>query len=101
MSRDARIGDALARFVGPRVDRAIVVTRVQIPRLLKLGYRPERIRVIHNAVPELDPEPRRQPQCGPASGFERDEFLAVLVATLRPEKSADVFIRAVQNGESA
>ena len=87
--------EGLARLVGPRVDRAIVVSRFQIPRLLRQGYRPERIRVIHNAVPELiasaDPASVRA-----SFGVREGEFLAVLVATLRPEKSADVFVRAVQ-----
>ena len=87
--------EGLARLIGPRVDRAIVVSRFQIPRLLRQGYRPERIRLIHNAVPELiasaDPASVRA-----SFGVREGEFLAVLVATLRPVKSADVFVRAVQ-----
>ncbi len=87
--------EALARLVGPRVDRTIVVSRVQIPRLVRFGYRPERIRVIGNAVPELSPS---EPPAAVRSSFgvRSDEFLAVLVATLRPEKSVDIFIRAVR-----
>jgi glycosyltransferase involved in cell wall biosynthesis len=82
-------------MVGPRVDCAIAITQHQVPRLLKLGYRRDRIRVIRNGVPEIEAS------TSPSSvrsrlGIERDAFLAVLVATLRPEKDPGVFVRAVQ-----
>jgi glycosyltransferase involved in cell wall biosynthesis len=87
--------EALARLIGPRVDHAIVVSPTQIPRLLALRYRAGRIRVIPNGVPkpivtESSPSVRSH------LGVREDDFLAVLVATLRPEKSADVFLNAVQ-----
>jgi glycosyltransferase involved in cell wall biosynthesis len=87
--------EGLSRLIGPRADRTIVVSRSQIPRLLKLGYREERIRVIHNGVPESTVT---EASSSPRSrlGFSADHYLAVLVATLRPEKSVDVFVRAIQ-----
>jgi glycosyltransferase involved in cell wall biosynthesis len=87
--------DVLNRFIGPRVDGAIIVSNGQIPKLLKLGYRPEGIRVIDNGVPI--PIPAEAASVVRARLSVRpDEFLAVLVATLRPEKSAHVFVSAVQ-----
>jgi glycosyltransferase involved in cell wall biosynthesis len=91
---------ALNRLVGPRVDSAIVVSDVQIPELVKLGYRPEMIRVIHNGVPA--PIPREDAAVVRARlGVRPDEFLALLVATLRPEKSVHVFIEAVRRANRA
>jgi glycosyltransferase involved in cell wall biosynthesis len=90
----ARHRDALSRMIGPRVDCAIAISERQIPRLLKLGYRRDRIRIIRNSVPDIAAQV-------PASlvrsqlGVDRDAFLAVLVATLRPEKDPALFVRAV------
>jgi glycosyltransferase involved in cell wall biosynthesis len=87
--------NALHRLVGPRVDHAIAVSGVQIPRLLDFGYKPERIRVVPNGVPEPIPT-QTSSVVRPRFGVRGNDFLAVLVATLRPEKSVEVFIRAVQ-----
>jgi len=85
----------LTRLIAPRVESVIAVSRAQIPSLLDLGYRPERLTIIHNAVPAMTQTE--------LPGTVRDElgvpvgnFLAALVAKLRPEKRIDVFIRAVQ-----
>jgi glycosyltransferase involved in cell wall biosynthesis len=85
----------LARLIAPRVDSVVAVSRAQVPRLLALGYRPDRLTIIHNAVPAMTQTE--------LPGTVRDElrvpvgnFLAALVANLRPEKRIDVFIRAVQ-----
>ena len=43
--------EALARIVGPRVDCAIAISQRQVPRLLKLGYRRDRIRIIAERRP--------------------------------------------------
>src|SRR5213593_4298135 len=43
----------LAHLIAPRVDAVVAVSRSQIPRLLALGYRPERLSIIHNAVPVM------------------------------------------------
>jgi glycosyltransferase involved in cell wall biosynthesis len=85
----------LARLIAPRVDSVVAVSRAQIPRLLDIGYRPERLSIINNAVPAT-----RQTDLSESIrdelGVPVENFLAVLVATLRPEKRIDVFIRAIQ-----
>jgi glycosyltransferase involved in cell wall biosynthesis len=88
--------EALARLIGPRVDHAIVVSSAQIPRLLSLGYAPERTRVIPNGVPE-PVVTETASSVRSRLGIRADDFLAVLVATLRPEKRAAMFVRAVQD----
>jgi glycosyltransferase involved in cell wall biosynthesis len=91
---------ALTRLVGPRVDGVIAISKAQIPRLVKLGYRPDRITVIHNGVPT--PSPTELASSVRARlGVQPDEFLALLVATLRPEKAADIFLGAVRTAHSA
>jgi glycosyltransferase involved in cell wall biosynthesis len=86
---------ALARIIAPRVDRAIAVSGAQIPTLVDLGYRRERIRIIRNAVADLAPTESRA-VVRAQLGLPVERFLAVLVATVRPEKNVDVFIRGVQ-----
>jgi glycosyltransferase involved in cell wall biosynthesis len=86
---------ALARLVAPRIDWSIAVSRSQIPILVSLGYRADRISVIQNAVPELTPA-RPASSVRAELGVPAGSFLAVLVASLRPEKSIDVFIGGVQ-----
>ena len=92
--------EALARMVAPRVDCAIAITERQIPRLLKLGYRRERIRIIPNGVAEIVASTSAS-SVRSRLGIERDAFLAVLVATLRPEKDPAVFVRAVQMAQKS
>jgi glycosyltransferase involved in cell wall biosynthesis len=87
--------EALARMVGPRVDCAIAITQRQIPRLLKLGYRSDRIRIIQTGVPEIVASSSAS-SVRSRLVIERNAFLAVLVATLRPEKDPGLFVRAVQ-----
>jgi glycosyltransferase involved in cell wall biosynthesis len=90
----------LNRLVAPHVDEAIAVSDAQIPNLVKLGYPPARIRIINNGVPT--PVPRTPASVVRASLDVRPEdFLAVLVATLRPEKSAGIFVAAVQRASRA
>jgi glycosyltransferase involved in cell wall biosynthesis len=86
---------ALTRLVAPRVDGVIAVSEIQAPSLVAQGYRRERIRVIHNGVPiaaagSSRADVRRE------LGLAEDDFVAALVATLRPEKRVDVFVRAVR-----
>jgi glycosyltransferase involved in cell wall biosynthesis len=92
--------ELLTRLVGPRVDSAIAVSSVQVPRLVKLGYHPERIRIVHNGVPTPVPtEPASSVRA--RLGIHPEEFLALLVATLRPEKSAHVFLGAIRKAHHA
>jgi glycosyltransferase involved in cell wall biosynthesis len=84
----------LARLVAQTVDRVVCVSETQVPDLRRLGYRGSSIRVIPNGIPDPRPTP-------PASetrlqlGLEDDDIVLLLVATLRPEKRADLFVDAV------
>lgn len=84
----------LTRLVAPHVALVIAVTEAQRPSLVADGYPAERIVVIPNGIPE--PRPTRD------RGVVRDELgvgdgelLALLVAVLRPEKQATLFVDAV------
>jgi glycosyltransferase involved in cell wall biosynthesis len=82
------------RLVAPRVDAAVSVSAGQVPAMIAIGYRPETIAVIRNGVAEPVPmgglgEVRER------LGLEPDAFVAILVATLRPEKRADRFVAAL------
>jgi glycosyltransferase involved in cell wall biosynthesis len=85
----------LARAVAPRVDRVVAVSDTQLGELRELGFRPERVTVIPNGIPI--PVPTRGREAVRAElGVAEDEVLALLVATLRPEKRPDVFVEAVR-----
>jgi glycosyltransferase involved in cell wall biosynthesis len=92
--------ELLSRLVGPRVDGAIAIANIQVPRLVELGYRPQRIRIIYNGVSHPVPvQPRSHVR--KQLGVREDEILALLVATLRPEKEAHVFLEAVREAHRA
>jgi glycosyltransferase involved in cell wall biosynthesis len=92
--------EVLTRFLGGRVNGVIAVSDVQVPRLVKLGYAPANITVIHNGVPTPIPTEPSSSVRG-RLGVRSNDFLAVLVATLRPEKSAHVFLEAVRKAHRA
>jgi glycosyltransferase involved in cell wall biosynthesis len=92
--------EALTRFLGGRVNSVIAVSNAQVPRLVKLGYAPANITVIHNGVPTPIPTEPRSSVRG-RLGVRANDFLALLVATLRPEKSAHVFLEAVRRAHRA
>jgi glycosyltransferase involved in cell wall biosynthesis len=87
--------EVLTRFLGGRVNGVIAVSDAQVPRLVKLGYAAANITVIHNGVPTPIPTEPSSSVRG-RLGVRANDFLAVLVATLRPEKSAHVFLEAVR-----
>ena len=91
----SRYRDLLARLLAPRVDAVIAVSEVQRPRLKRLGYRSDAIRIVPNAV-ELPVVARPAHEVREALDIGPGEFLALLVATLRPEKRADMFVNAVR-----
>jgi glycosyltransferase involved in cell wall biosynthesis len=85
----------LVRQVAPRVDRVIAVSATQLEELRSLGFRAERITVIPNGIP--DPLPRRPREVVRTElGVAEGEVLALLVATLRPEKRAEAFVEALR-----
>jgi glycosyltransferase involved in cell wall biosynthesis len=85
---------AVLRLVAPRVDQVVAVSPSQADDLERVGYRAGQIVVIPNGIP--DSMATRSP--ADVRGELRiaaTDFLAVLVATLRPEKRADLFVDAV------
>lgn len=88
--------EAVLRAVAPRIDRVVAVTVRQIPQLLARRYRRDRIRVIANGVDAarlLPTTPR--PALRERLGLRDDDFAALLLSVLRPEKRADRFVAAV------
>jgi glycosyltransferase involved in cell wall biosynthesis len=91
----ARHRSLLTRFVAGRVDAVVAVSETQVPWLLDIGYPPERLTIIYNSVPAMIQTTTRQ-AVRDELGVRTDDFLAVVVARLRPEKRIDLFIQAVQ-----
>jgi glycosyltransferase involved in cell wall biosynthesis len=96
----SRYRDLLARLLAPRVDAVIAISEAQLPRLQELGYRRDAVRIVPNAV-ELPVVARPAQEVRKALGVGADEFLALLVAALRPEKRAELFVAAVRRAHSA
>lgn len=85
----------LVRGVASRIDRVVAVSATQLDELRTLGFPAGRITVIPNGIPA--PVPARPRKAVRAKlGVSEDEVLALLVATLRPEKRADLFVEAVR-----
>ena len=82
---------ALLRPVRPRVAAVVAVARSQREHLVRDGYPSGAIRVIPNGV-RSDPPVRPRDAVRAELGVGADEFLAVLVAALRPEKRAVTFV---------
>jgi glycosyltransferase involved in cell wall biosynthesis len=96
----ARHRRLLLRAVAPRVNRVVAVSATQLDELGRLGYPAERITVIPNGIPP--PVPSRPRDAVRAElGLAEDDVLALLVATLRPEKRPDVFLEAVRRAHSS
>jgi glycosyltransferase involved in cell wall biosynthesis len=85
---------ALLRPVRPHVAAVVAVARSQRDHLVRDGYPGGAIRVIPNGV-ATDPAVRPRAAVRAELGIAPDEFLAVLVAALRPEKRAVTFVEAV------
>ena len=84
------------RGLAQRAAAAIAVTGSQVPTLERLGYRRDRIRVIPNGVDADAVQPlKTRHELRAQLGIGDGDFVAALVATLRPEKRASDFVRAV------
>lgn len=86
--------------VRPRANAVVAVARGQARQLVRDGYRPDAIRVIPSGVAE-DPPVRDRAALRAELGVDSDAFLAVLVAALRPEKRAEVFVEQVAAAHAA
>jgi len=82
------------RVVASRVDRVVGVTPKQVPYLTSLGYRPERMDFVWSGIPDVAAV-RPRPEVRAELGLGAEDFAACLIATLRPEKRADLFLDAI------
>lgn len=86
----------LMKMLAPRVDAAVAVAESQLHSLVAHGFVRERIRVIPNGVPAAWPHTLRPvDEVRQELGVRSDDFLAALVAGLRPEKRVEHFVSAV------
>lgn len=85
----------LVRLIAPRVERVVAVSSSQLDPLRGLGYRSDRITVIPNGIPAPSPTHSRAAVRADL-GIGEDDVIALLVATLRPEKRAAFFIEALR-----
>ena len=85
---------SLVRLVAPRVDAVVAVSESQLPELLGLGFARDRIHVIPNGIPPPTAS-RTRDAVRAELGAEPGHVIALLIATLRPEKRADRFVAAV------
>lgn len=93
---------ALTRLIAPRVDAAVAVAQAQLPSLRMHGFSPARLHVIPNGVCFEDLVPtRRREAVRSELGLVPDDFVAVLVAGLRPEKRPADFIAAIMRAHVA
>jgi glycosyltransferase involved in cell wall biosynthesis len=84
----------LVRPVFPRASAVVAVAASQTEPLLRRGCRRDAVRVIANGVVS-DPPVRDRASLRAELGVLPETFLAVLVAPLRPEKQATVFVDQV------
>jgi glycosyltransferase involved in cell wall biosynthesis len=80
--------------IRPRATAVVAVAATQTEHLVKEGYRRSAVRVIANGVAD-DPPVRDRAAVRAEMGVDATEFLAVLVASLRPEKRAGAFVDEV------
>ncbi len=91
---------ALLHLFSPRVTAVVAVSASQIPDLVDVGFRRNRIRIIPNGIGALVTQRTRE-QVREELGLTGDTFVAVLAARLRPEKQAHVFVEAVARAHAA
>ncbi len=91
---------AVLRLLSPHIAAAVAVSPSQVSDLVDLGFRRQRIRVIPNGIAELVPRRSRE-EVRRELGLPGDAFVAILAATLRPEKQPHVFVEAVARASTA
>jgi glycosyltransferase involved in cell wall biosynthesis len=74
---------------------AIAVTRAQVPELVAFGYPLERIRVGRPGVPPPPTRFRNRAEARADLGLPQQDFIALVVARLSPEKCLDRFVQAI------
>jgi glycosyltransferase involved in cell wall biosynthesis len=94
MRRLRRHQRILLRPIRPRASAVVAVSSSQTRYLVRDGYRPDAIHVIASGV-AADPPVRNREALRSELGVTPGTFLAVLVAALRPEKRASMFVEQV------
>jgi glycosyltransferase involved in cell wall biosynthesis len=89
----------LIKPIRPRVTCVVAVTASQVEYLVGQGYRRDAIRVIANGVAN-DPPVRDREAVRAELGIASRDFLAVLMAWLRPEKRVPTFVEQVTAAQS-
>jgi glycosyltransferase involved in cell wall biosynthesis len=89
----------LMKPVRPRVDCVVAVSAGQIEYLIGEGFSRDVIRVIANGVAN-DPPVRDREAVRAELGMARDDFVAVQMAWLRPEKRVPMFVEQVISAHS-
>jgi glycosyltransferase involved in cell wall biosynthesis len=84
----------LIKPIRPRANCVVAVTASQVEYLVSEGYPRDAIRVIANGVAN-DPPVRDREAVRAELGVSRGDFLAVLMAWLRPEKRVPAFVEQV------
>ncbi|CAN5268441.1 glycosyltransferase family 4 protein [soil metagenome] len=84
----------ILRVLAPKVAASTAVTKSQLAFLAALGFRRDAMCIIPNGVAAL---PARRPQSEVRAELEIGErdFLALLLASLRPEKRGEHFVEAI------
>jgi glycosyltransferase involved in cell wall biosynthesis len=100
MRRLRRHQQLLLGPVRPRANAVVALAPSQTEQLVRDGYRRDAIRVIASGVAD-DPPVRDRQALRTELGVGSGVFLAVLVAALRPEKRADVFVEQVCGAHAA
>lgn len=86
--------------IRPRATAVAAVATSQVDHLVGEGYRPDAVHVIPNGVVD-DPPVRDRGAVRTELGVRPGTFLAVLVAALRPEKRATMFVDQVTAAHAA
>jgi glycosyltransferase involved in cell wall biosynthesis len=90
----------IVRLLSRRVSASTAVTSAQLPFLRSLGFDPAKTVVIPNGLDAVEPVSARA-VVRAELGLDDDQFVALLLATLRPEKRADLFVEAVVEANHA
>lgn len=90
-----RYQEIAVRMVAPRVRTTIAIADKQLPRLLRRGCKPDRIRVIPNGVSSTIRPTRPRAQVRSALGLGEGDFVALLAGMLRREKRPEAFVDAI------
>jgi glycosyltransferase involved in cell wall biosynthesis len=97
--RFRRYQNVLVRLAVRTVDAVVGVTPAQVDQLAAFGVPRNRIVIIPNGVDELEPQRSRQ-EVRAELGLADDDFGALLVADLRPEKRGPFFVEAVRRAHA-